>query len=63
MQAWTISEYGAPDDVLALEDVPEPEPGPGEVRVRVEAATANFNDIDLVRGRYLTVDERGRLRR
>ena len=56
MQAWTISEYGAPDDVLALEDVPEPEPGPGEVRVRVDAATANFNDIDLVRGRYLTVN-------
>jgi NADPH:quinone reductase len=36
--------------------VPEPEPAPREVRVRVEAATANFNDIDLVRGRYLTVN-------
>lgn len=39
-----------------LEEVPVPEPGPREVRVRVEAATANFNDIDLVRGRYLTVN-------
>jgi NADPH2:quinone reductase len=56
MQAWRLHAPGAPEDVLVLEDVPVPEPGPREVRVRVEAATANFNDIDLLRGRYLTVN-------
>lgn len=56
MQAWRLHAPGAPDEVLVLEEVPVPEPGPREVRVRVEAATANFNDIDLVRGRYLTVN-------
>jgi NADPH2:quinone reductase len=56
MQAWRIHGYGAPDEVLVADDVVVPEPGSREVRVRVEAATANFNDIDLVRGRYLTVN-------
>lgn len=56
MRAWRIHEYGAPDEVLVEETLPVPEPGPREVRVRVEAATANFNDLDLVRGRYLTVN-------
>ena len=55
MKAWRLHEYGKPRDVLRLEDVPEPDPGPGEVRVRVAAITLNWNDLDGILGRYLTV--------
>jgi len=55
MKAWRLHEYGRPRDVLRLEDVPAPEPGPGEVRVRVAAITLNWNDLDGILGRYLTV--------
>jgi NADPH2:quinone reductase len=55
MKAWRLHEYGKPRDVLRLEDVPDPTPGPGEVRVRVAAITLNWNDLDGILGRYLTV--------
>lgn len=55
MKAWRVHEFGEPDEVLRLEEVPEPAAGPGEVLVRVAAVTLNFNDVDGVRGRYLTV--------
>jgi NADPH2:quinone reductase len=55
MQAWRVHEYGEPADVLRLDEVQAPVPGPGEILVRVAAATLNFNDVDGVRGRYLTV--------
>jgi NADPH2:quinone reductase len=55
MKAWRLHEYGAPRDVLRLEDVPPPVPGPREVRVRVAAITLNYNDLDGITGRYLTV--------
>jgi NADPH:quinone reductase len=48
-------EFGAPTDVLRLDEVDAPEPGPGEVQIAVEAITINFNDIDGIRGRYRTV--------
>ena len=51
MRAWVVREYGAPTDVLRLDEVDEPEPGPGEVQIAVEAITLNFNDIDGIRGR------------
>ncbi len=55
MKAWRVHEYGEPADVLRLEEVAVPKPGPGDVLVRVAAVTLNFNDVDGVRGRYLTV--------
>jgi NADPH2:quinone reductase len=55
MKAWRLHEYGAPRDVLRLEDVPTPVPGEREVRVRVAAITLNYNDLDGITGRYLTV--------
>jgi NADPH2:quinone reductase len=55
MKAWRLHEFGEPEDVLQLEEVPAPVAGPGEVLVRVSAATLNFNDVDGVRGRYRTV--------
>ena len=55
MRAWLVQEFGAPADVLLLEEVDPPEPGPGEVQIAVEAVTINFNDIDGIRGRYRTV--------
>ena len=50
-----MHEFGEPENVLALEEVPVPVAGPGELLVRVAAATLNFNDVDGVRGRYRTV--------
>jgi NADPH:quinone reductase len=55
MKAWRLYEYGAPRDVLRLEDVPVPAPGAREIRVRVSAITLNYNDLDGITGRYLTV--------
>jgi NADPH:quinone reductase len=55
MKAWRVHEFGEPDKVLRLEEVPEPVVGPGELLVRVDAVTLNFNDVDGVRGRYATV--------
>jgi NADPH:quinone reductase len=55
MKAWRLHEYGKPRDVLRLEDVPTPTPGARELRVRVAAITLNYNDLDGILGRYLTV--------
>jgi NADPH2:quinone reductase len=55
MRAWRVHEFGAPSDVLRVDDVETPEPGPGEVQITVEAITINFNDIDGIRGRYRTL--------
>ncbi|HEX4862627.1 MAG TPA: NADPH:quinone oxidoreductase family protein [Acidimicrobiales bacterium] len=54
-KAWRVYQFGEPNEVLQLEEVPEPSPGAGEVLVRVDALTLNFNDVDGVRGRYRTV--------
>ena len=55
MRAWRVHRYGAPRDVLQLEEIDPPEPGAGEVRIRVQAVTLNFNDLDGIHGRYKTV--------
>lgn len=52
MKAWRVHEYGNPEDVLRLDDVPDPEPGPGQVVVRVEGAALNFPDVLLCQGTY-----------
>ena len=50
MQAIRFERYGAPPDVLRLEEVDAPEPGEGEVLLRVRAASANPVEWHLVRG-------------
>ena len=55
MKAWRVHQYGAPRDVLQLDDVDEPEAGPGELKIRVTSVTLNFNDLDGIHGRYKTV--------
>jgi NADPH:quinone reductase len=55
MKAWVVRRYGAPAEVLELDEVDEPDPEANEIRVRVEAATLNFNDLDGIHGRYKTV--------
>ena len=52
VKAWRVHEYGNPEDVLRLDDVPDPEPGPGQVVVRVEGAALNFPDVLLCQGTY-----------
>src|SRR3954452_23956645 len=58
MRAWRVHRYGAPGEVLQLEEVDTPEPGPGEVQIRVQAVTLNFNDLDGIHGRYKRVRAR-----
>jgi NADPH2:quinone reductase len=53
--AWVATKLGAPTDALERREVDVPAPAPNEARVAVEAFCLNFNDIDLIRGRYLTL--------
>ncbi len=55
MRAWRTHEYGAPLDVLRLDEVPIPEPGPGEVRVKVQAIPLNLNDLERITGGNMMV--------
>jgi len=55
VKAWRVHRFGAPDEVLELDDVDVPEPGAGELKIRVTTVTLNFNDIDGIHGRYKTV--------
>ena len=50
MRAWRVHEYGEPEAVLQLEEVPLPEPGAGEVRVRAEGIALNLNDLERITG-------------
>ena len=53
--AWVATDLGDPTAVLQRQQVEVPAPAPNEVRVAVEAFCLNFNDIDIIRGRYLTL--------
>ncbi|MEM7140221.1 MAG: zinc-binding dehydrogenase [Actinomycetota bacterium] len=53
--AWVATALGEPTDVLERRSIEVPPPGAGEVRVRVKAFCVNFNDGDIVRGRWATV--------
>ena len=55
VKAWRVHQYGAPREVLQLDDVDAPEPGAGELKIRVTSVTLNFNDLDGIHGRYKTV--------
>lgn len=54
-QAWVATELGDPATVLARRRVEVRAPGPGEIRVAVRAFCLNFNDIDIIKGRYTTL--------
>jgi len=53
--AWVATSLGDPGEVLQRQQVQVAGPGPNEVRIAVEAFCLNFNDIDVIRGRYLTL--------
>jgi NADPH2:quinone reductase len=55
VKAWRVHQYGAPIEVLHLDDVDAPTPGAGELKIRVTSVTLNFNDLDGIHGRYKTV--------
>lgn len=54
-RAWVATALGDPRAVLADQQVEVAVPGPGQVRVAVRAFCLNFNDIDIIRGRYTTL--------
>ena len=53
--AWMATALGDPTKVLERQTVAVRAPGPGEVRVKVSAFCVNFNDTDIVRGRWSVV--------
>jgi NADPH2:quinone reductase len=55
MRAWRVTRYGAPQDVLQLDEIAVPVPAMGELLIKVSSVTLNFNDLDGVYGRYKTV--------
>ena len=51
MRAIQITQFGAPEDVVRVVDLPEPPaPGAGEVKVAVEVSPLNLHDLLLVSG-------------
>lgn len=52
MRAVIYRSFGAPEDVLEIEEFDTPEPGPGEVRVRIQLATIHNHDLMTIRGQY-----------
>ena len=50
MRALVRSRYGAPTDVLSVEEVDTPHPGDGDVLIRVNASSINPADWHIVRG-------------
>jgi NADPH2:quinone reductase len=53
--AWVAKAHGDPTKVLERQQVEVRAPGANEVRVRVSTFCVNFNDTDIVRGRWATV--------
>src|SRR6478672_7919793 len=51
MRAIQIAQFGKPEDVVRVVDLPEPPaPGAGEVKVAVEFSPLNLHDLLLVSG-------------
>ncbi|MCS6712017.1 NADP-dependent oxidoreductase [Brachybacterium sp. EF45031] len=50
MKAVTYAEYGIPEDVLTITEVPVPKVGAGEVRIAVKAAAVNPVDWKIMAG-------------
>jgi NADPH2:quinone reductase len=53
--AWVVTALGSPTEVMERRTITVPPPGPNQVRVAVDAFCLNLNDIDIIRGRYLTL--------
>jgi NADPH:quinone reductase len=53
--AWVVNALGDPTKVMEQREIEVPAPAFNEVRVRVESFCLNLNDIDIIRGRYLTL--------
>ncbi|MCD9622842.1 zinc-binding dehydrogenase [Rhabdothermincola salaria] len=53
--AWVATALGDPTKVLERQQVEVRPPGPNEVRVQVSTFCVNFNDTDIVRGRWSIV--------
>lgn len=53
--AWVATALGDPAKVLERQRAEVRSPEANEVRVAVEAFCLNFNDIDVIRGRYTTL--------
>jgi NADPH2:quinone reductase len=53
--AWVATALGDPTKVLERQIIEVRPPGPGEVRVAVSTFCVNFNDTDIVRGRWSVV--------
>jgi NADPH2:quinone reductase len=52
VKAWRAMRYGAPGSVMVVDDVPVPEPTANEVLIRVSSFSLNWNDLDMIYGRY-----------
>lgn len=52
MRALVHHAFGAPEEVLAVEERPTPEPGPGQVRLRIVLSPIHNHDLWTVRGTY-----------
>jgi len=52
MKAVVCEQWGDPETVLQVRDVPVPEPGPGQVRVRMLLSPNTPSDLLMVRGEY-----------
>lgn len=50
MRIIRYSDYGRPDDVVEVVDVPSPKPGANEVVIRLEAAPVHLADIKNITG-------------
>jgi NADPH2:quinone reductase len=54
-KAWVATGLGDPTEVMQLAEIEVPAPQFNEARIRVESFCLNLNDIDIIRGRYLTL--------
>ncbi len=52
MRALRFHQFGPPEQVLRLEELPLPEPGPGQVRVRLSHRPINPSDLLTISGDY-----------
>lgn len=52
MKAARFSEFGLPQEVLKIEELPIPQPGPGEVLIRLQSRPINPADLFQIMGIY-----------
>jgi NADPH:quinone reductase-like Zn-dependent oxidoreductase len=52
MRSVVYDRFGAPGDVLRLEERPMPQPGPGQVRIRLVLSAIHNHDLMIIAGLY-----------